>query len=810
MNQPEGAAAPGEGSPLRHPWLRRVWPRATLALAPVALVLCRAGAGVTLWGSDMIAGSYHIRGLVGSLLREGRLPVWDPHTMCGFPLLAAMQAGVFYPFTWPAALLSPGPFWTFTVALHLVLAGQFAFGWLRSGLRLGVGGAFLGACVFMLSGYILTRVLGGHISQVCSYPWLAAVLWRLERVLARPNCRRWVLLAASVALLILPGFPQFALFAALVMGVRLAAYRIRAGRGATRTLLLAGAAGAVGVLLCAPQLLATMELIPEVQRVSSNSYEFGTSLSTPWYNVFGLLCPSFFGDDLGTPYWSRGAIWEVTGFVGIGTLVLGVLALNGSHPQRHFWLAAALLSLLLALGSQTPIFKIFYYGVPGAKLFRHPGRYLSMFTLAMTALAAMGFDRLWKDGPELRRSVTRIGIAIAVLLAALLAALGIWKDPAPGEQDAWDRFVGARLVDPENLTSKRAKQDPSFPAQTRHQARSALGWGCATLGALGIGLLAYSRNRVTGRRLATVLGAVAVIELLGFGYRFLIPYDARLIAWPPEFVDFVKQVPGYPFRIASPGSESIPQIGKCQLAGLDHVAGYESMMLRRYCELINVIHGRPRDRVRLASTINTPHPVLDMLGVKYWLVPETGNVPPGWRSIGKVSDGSADILVLESPRAFPRAFIVPASVTIPSPEERLRFLMDPSTDLTQVVVLESGPSREAGPRAGSPGTRIVSHAAGEYEIATDSPSGGILVLTESFYPGWEARLDGGPVEILRANHLVQAVPVPAGRHTVQFRYRVSHLGTGFLISLGIVLGTAGVWMWRLLAGKDRNPAPASA
>jgi hypothetical protein len=208
--------------------------------------------------------------------------------------------------------------------------------------------------------------------------------------------------------------------------------------------------------------------------------------------------------------------------------------------------------------------------------------------------------------------------------------------------------------------------------------------------------------------------------------------------------------------------------------------------------------------------VNTPHPVLDMLGVRYWLVPETGDVPPGWRALGRVSDGSADMLVLEAPRAFPRAFIVPGSVTIPTTEERLRFLMDPSTDLAQVAVLESGPPLAAASRADSPGARIVSHAAGQYEVATDSPSGGILVLTEAFYPGWEARLDGRPVEILRANHLVQAVRVPGGRHTLQFRYRVNRLGAGFLISAGVVLATSGVWLRRRLAGKGRNRVPATS
>jgi hypothetical protein len=804
---------PGGGPPspivewFQNPKVRRCLPAAVLVLLPTLLVLSGAGGDFTLLGSDMVAGSYQIRGLVGRLLREGRLPVWDSHTMCGFPLLAAMQAGVFYPLTWPAAFVSPGPFWTATVLVHLILAGQFAFGWLRRGLAVERGGAWVGACVFMLSGYILTRVLGGHISQICSYPWLAAVLWRTERILIQPTLRRWILLALSVTLLILPGFPQFVMFAAFFIAIRLAAFRVRAGRAGMRTLLLAASAGAAGALFAAPQLLATLELLPEVQRVSGISYEFATQLSVPWPHALTLLAPSFFGDDTGLPYWSRGAIWEVTGFVGIGALILGALATRSSHPQRFFWAGAAGLAALLALGSETPIFKAFYYTVPGAKLFRQPGRYLALFTLAMAALSALGFDRLWKDGPGVRRSARAVAVGAGLVLVLLLAGAALWGQ-APGTRpESWRRFVAAQFLDPENLSSNSTKKDPEFSEKARHYARSALLRASLPLAILSICLFAVSRDRLRPRTCAVVSGAVLAAELVVFGSGFFRPYDPRQISWPPEFVDFVKNAPGYPFRIVSPGAVNIPQIGKCQLAGLDHLAGYESMLLRRYCELINVVHGRPPDLVRLASSVNRPHPVLDMLGAKLWLVSEGLPVPPGWKAVGKVNEASGDSVVLLSPHAYPRAFLVSDSVTIPSRDERLRFLMDPSTDLGKVVVLEVQAARR--PRAerdGARASRLRSFKEGEYEIATESASEEFLVLTETFYPGWEARIDGAPAEILRANHLVQAVLVPPGRHTVRLEYHPRWLWPGLLVSLASILGVLGVaWRLRGAAGPVAPP-----
>ncbi|HZE96563.1 MAG TPA: hypothetical protein VE981_06030, partial [Planctomycetota bacterium] len=143
--------------------------------------------------------------------------------------------------------------------------------------------------------------------------------------------------------------------------------------------------------------------------------------------------------------------------------------------------------------------------------------------------------------------------------------------------------------------------------------------------------------------------------------------------------------------------------------------------------------------------------------------------------------------VLEAPRAFARAFWVPEAIAAPSREERLRILMDRSTNLRSVVVLES---REAAAGQGiGPGTAaITSFAAGEYEIATEAVSDGYLVLAETWYPGWEAWIDGVPAEVLRANHLVQAVRLPAGPHRVHFAFHSTRLRAGFLVSAAVVIG----------------------
>jgi hypothetical protein len=772
--------------------LERFGPVAILVVLPCVLVFSSVGAGEMLFGSDMLQGSCYIRALVGRELADGRAAAWDPHAMCGFPLLAALQAGVFYPLTWPVLMLGPGAFWTFTVLAHLILAGLFTFAWLRRGLGLSPWSALLGGLVSMLSGYLLTHIHAGHISQISAHPWVPALLWRTERLLAGPTRRRWSLLAPVMALLILPGFPQSVFFGALLMLVRLAmhVFQSREGRRVRlKTSLAALGAAAMGGLLAAPQLLPAMELIPRTQRVTINTYDFATTYSLPPRQLVTFFLPGFFGGGSGLPYWGHTVFWEICGFVGLGALALGLLGLGGRHPQRHLWAAVAAVAVLLALGRHTPLFKLFYYGVPGASLFRAPGRYLALFTLAASALAALGVDRWAKEEPGVERAVRRTAIASAALLAALLLFLGIVVVSGGAESSLWKGILSVQAADPDSSLVRMRDEIPRFDAHAWRRAWESLAWGAVSLSIVTATMAAVVWSRIRARTGAAIVGTLAAVELLGFGSTVLAGFPESKLAWPPSYVELLKKRPGGPFRVATAGMEHADFVGKCQLAELDHVGGYESMLLRNYSELLNSVAGRPIDMASVAVPIFAPHPVFDMLGVRFWMLPPGARIPRDWTRIATVDDAE----VYESPAAFPRAFLVPKAIALPDRDERLRFLTNPAVDLRKVVVLEGAPSRELSAQPGDLGAAsLLSYGPGRYEISAETGSGAFLVLSESEYPGWEARVDGTPVEILRANHFVQAVWLEPGKHSVRFEYHSRWLALGFWIFLPAAAVTAGL------------------
>jgi hypothetical protein len=670
MPEPEGSAPAlaAPGPPVSRARFIHAW---AFIAPPSFLILPILFSGKMLYGADVVGVFHFSRIVIAEAFRAGRLPVWDPHVMAGFPLLAAVQGAVFYPPTWLCIAMPAGAFWTVSALLHMILSGYFAHAWLRRGLGVRESAALFGALVFMLSGHIMGRIYAGHVNFVWAYPWFAGLLWRLERFLAAPSLKRGVLMAVVLAMLVLAGAPQYVFFAGLLVAARLVHFVLLEREGRRERVKVAGRSAAwlaLGFLFCAPQLLPTLELIGQMQRGTSEDEGFLTEYSLNPKDLTQLL----FYPETSSPYF-----WETSGFIGGCAFLLAMAAFLGRHPQRHLWGTVAILGLLLALGSHVPFYPGFIVVVPGAGLFRGPGRYLLLFTVGVAALAGLGSEALWSRG---------------------------------------------RLV----------------------------------LGLAG-GLLAL----------------LAFGQLFGTAWRHCRPQDARFLRWEPAVEADLRKRCGAEGRIASTGQGApIEAIGRCQAAGLDQVCGYEPMMLQRYAELMNAARGALiGTRTPVLAAVG-PHPVIDMLGARVWM-------SFGWRP-GRNADSAQ---VQDNPNALPRAWLVNNAVVIESKEERLKRMARGPFDPRKTVILEELPNELPPVPSDSPGrAKVVSRRPGEYVIEVENDADAYLVLSEAYYPGWRAEVDGRSVDVVPANHLIQAVRLPPGKHVVRFSYRSRFLIAGMAIA----------------------------
>lgn len=150
---------------------------------------------------------------------------------------------------------------------------------------------------------------------------------------------------------------------------------------------------------------------------------------------------------------------------------------------------------------------------------------------------------------------------------------------------------------------------------------------------------------------------------------------------------------------------------------------------------------------------------------------------------------SGDVKIYENLDLLPRAFFVQNWQSVPDVEAALSVMADPAFDPRETAVLISeqvSVNSEQSMQAGT--ARIVSYQSERVVIQTSSEEGGLLLLTDANYPGWQATVAGEPVSIETADILFKSLFVPAGEHEVVFEYEARSFENGrFVSALGLIL-----------------------
>jgi hypothetical protein len=155
--------------------------------------------------------------------------------------------------------------------------------------------------------------------------------------------------------------------------------------------------------------------------------------------------------------------------------------------------------------------------------------------------------------------------------------------------------------------------------------------------------------------------------------------------------------------------------------------------------------------------------------------------------------------VYRNPAALPRAFLVAGQTVVGSAEQAREQVADPDFPVEGTAVVER-PIEGLGSASGSPGeARITTYEDERVVVEADARQPALLVLTDTWFPGWKARVDGREVDVERVDYLIRGVPVPAGSHNVEFSYEPASWRAGWIVSLLAllaILGAVGIGWWR--------------
>jgi hypothetical protein len=714
-------------------------------------------------------------------MRGGVLPLWNPFVFGGVPFQAGAH-GYLYPGWWTGIALPAALDIKVGILLHLSLAAMggawFARGRVESRLA-----AYLAGTTYALSAVLVIHLFAGHRVLVASAAWLPWVAGSLDRWLrgrggivtgVAATALLWLSAHYQVAFIGLGGLLLFCLLDALLGEPRQTGRSTRL-RHAGRAGLAWGGLGLAGAAVAAVQILPALRAAALSQRAAGGA-GFAASYASAPANLLTYLLPHLFGNRVDAPFVGDWSYWESLGYLGLvplALLVFGAVAL----PWRR-WLPAALvmaLALGLTLGDHTPLFGLYRALVPGAELFRAPGRFGLLVTLLASLLAAQAFDA-WLAGRVCGRRLAA-ALAPVALLAATPLALLPWLDPA----------------DPAGLLAAHA--DPNLLEELSAEARALLdSRGDALVAAVCLAataalLLVGARDPTRLRTAALLLLAIHANDLYRFGHRFLGTAAAEVFQLPAGLAEHVRQRGGLGARMVPPPERRWNDLGS--VSGIGNPGGFDILVDRRYARYLNRAQGEELERFFSMEMTLLGSPLIRHLGVGFLaaslpLEGGEGGGFEGWPWLEPATQVGG-IHLHRDPGAAPRAALVHRFEVVADELEAYRRMEAPGFDVRDVALLEAPPAlgaaRPEPPAAGAvERAELVVYEPNRVEIAVEASAPALLVLSDTLQPGWSARVDGAEASLLHANRVMRAVPIPAGRHHVVMTYLPREFVAGAVVS----------------------------
>ena len=740
--------------------------------------------------SDLLTYYMPLTDYAATELRRGNVPLWNPYEMAGLPLTATMQFGGWYPPNLLYLIMSPGTAWFLAGLLHSALAGVCMFAFCRA-LKIGIFGAAVAALIFMFCSWTVVRA-EFFPDELRATALMPLVFLCAEGVVRRRSFVRVFCLGVVLSLLMLSGEVEIFVRTSMILGpyilCRLAA-QPATGNSRWRSACATVAAIAAAYLICLG--LTAIQWVPTRELVNLSTRPPGAMPPEyVWFPApsFAVQVLNLLGAMKTTGLFRSASI----GLVGLILLLFSPLCFR-RRPIAIFFVAVAVLGFLLSLGTATFLASV-YYHLPTGSWFRLPSRLLVFFAFAAPVSVAFAADYVTGLSLERPRSAMRASACAGVVLVAV-SLVYLMR----GET------VGAI-----------AAHDTGWTPAVRNIPEHGLWAGQIVVLISALSLCALLVSKRAGVRYAaqTLLCLLIIFDT----WRAVATTEAlphhhypRAVKGEPGIVEFVRENAGtyrtyFEFKRFGQ-ARGTPTIGL--MNGIFALNGRDPLCPARFADFVEPITPLPESaqareyRAAVPSMGNVMFSgnsnhirLLDYLAVKYIVVgPKAGffRVGDGTGEIETRIDTARYKLVhetgstktYENLEALPRVYVASDYDVIGNPATILGELIRPGFEPRETVIFEKQPDFVVKPGdGGSGGTATIR----EYEperVAIDvrTAAGGFVVLSDLFFPGWKALLDGAEAPIYRANFMFRAVPVPSGDHEVTFLYRPLSFRLGAAISV---------------------------
>jgi hypothetical protein len=749
--------------------------------------------------SDQYIGGYSFRNFAAQVMKTtGGFPQWDPYIFGGMPYIAAMHGDIFYPTFLLRLILPTDVAMTWGMILHFFLCGLATFWFLRSAGRFSFFPALIGGAAYMMGGFVSSLPSAGHDGKIFVSALFPLALLVLTWCMRDGRKWAWGVFSLVIGLAVLSPHPQLLQYLLLTCGgwaLFLAFGGVGEEKLARRAAIqrLAAALGAVivGGAIGAIQYVPVREYVSWSPRALGFGYETATSYSFPLEELINTYLPQFSG--ILSNYWGRNGIHFHSEYIGAAVLMLAFAAFGGGWAASRkrffwFWIGAGVVSLLWALGGSTPFFQLIYVLVPGTKFFRAPSTIFFITTFAVAVLAAFGTERLLQGKFSTRYVYGWLIGAFAVVLFAMVGGFSALAQGLLAIPQFADRIDA-------NAAEVKAGALRSF---------FFVGLTCATI-------LLLARKKIAPQIAGWALLTIIVVDLWSVErFYWVFSEPASTLYATDTSIEFLKKV-DQPFRVMTLGASELPMarndanlIGDGLMAhGVRIVSGYHGNELGRY-DLFFEQQMQPLTNPTIWALLNTE-----------FLLVNSDSVPmPGVRRVvGPIKDAAGSVVSLfQLPGYHPFAWVAPAIIKYPDSSVQDAFKAT-NFPVQSVAIFDTssktpGAQLSALPAPLKTTTHVDAYSPGHIVVTLSDPApkGSALVVSENFYPGWRATIDGKPATAERADLSLIGLALPEGAKKVELNFSSDTYKEGKTITLAALAISILAALAGLFVPKTREQA----
>lgn len=729
-------------------------------------------------------------------LKSGSFPLWNPYAFSGHPHLADFQSATLYPINVFGSVLPQIEFWHLLRVTPTIFGAFFTFIYLRS-LKLSNLSSVFGAFTFGFSPFILTW--GEEVvMSVHSVIWLPLILYGIERYLRTKNKKFLALMAVCGGMSFFAGYMQTTIYLFIFV---IAYLVLRVGykklfSSVTGLRLLAATAFCLPIALA--QLLPSAELYFQSARSQIALKESLYQFLLPIESILTYLAPDFFGSPATYNFFRSGSAQYYEGilFTGISSSIFAAYAFfskaESLKRQRQLIIFLSVTGLIsLSTAFDLPTSKIFL-SLPIPFLSTSiTNRILFIPAFCIAVLAAIGVET-WLNSSD--KKIMKIVCNLGVIYVGLIVIIfTVWVLHFPYYAHGSFTSQANLLVSFRNLV---------IPITV--YMSSAL-------------LITLSFLMPKFKKLCLVfIILISSMHILHFSVKYFSFTERKNVFPETSITKFIQQYQGFD-RSWGPGDYNL-QTNFASQYSIYWPEGYDSLNNSRYGQFTYAMQGASLSDFifradagigttgKAADLLGNPsrRRLLDMLGVKH-VVANTGEADAMAKKGFKKVFEDGELSVFENMQAMPRVYLASKyedtqdileqetqkdkGITLTDLKKKeltLNRLLSADFDFRNVVILEK-PSYIS-PDFGVGSAHIVSYKPQEVIVKTKSDKPKILVLSDNYYSGWEARVDGEKSTILRANYTFKAVALSPGEHLVKFYYDPLSFKIGVFVSfLSLIL-----------------------